>query len=385
MRIACRKLSEAVPRRLVPLATLPVFLDLAGKRVIVAGSSAAAAWKAELVAAAGADVQVHAPDPSEEMLGLLEHGAANGSLAHHRHRWTRDALKDAVLAICDAADEAEAQAFAEVAKAAGVPCNVIDRPGYGTVQFGAIVNRSPVVVGISTDGAAPILAQTIRRRIETLLPPSLADWAALAQAIRRRVMHRLASRPQRRGFWERFSALAFGPAPDMGSPQAIDRLIDRITVAAGTASGRVTLVGAGPGDAGLLTLKAVRAMHGADVILFDDRVSADVLEIARREAKRLLVGLRGREDCCQEETRELMVRLARAGKNVVRLESGDLMSSGRTGEEGAWFMAKGIAVEVVPGVAAAALGTASHASRATSGRAGVIGQRASLSEAEAAS
>jgi uroporphyrin-III C-methyltransferase/precorrin-2 dehydrogenase/sirohydrochlorin ferrochelatase len=362
-----------------------VFLDLAGKRVIVAGNSSAAAWKAELVAATGADVQVYAPDASEEMLGLLEHGAANGSLAHYRHHWTRDALKDAALAICDAADEAEAQAFAEAAKAVGVACNVIDRPRYGTVQFGAIVNRSPVVVGISTGGAAPILAQAIRQRIETLLPPSLAEWAALARAIRRRVMRRLASRPQRRGFWEGFSALALGAAPDMGSPQAIDRLIAGITVGAGAGNGRVTLVGAGPGDAELLTLKAVRAMHTADVILFDDLVSADVLELARREAKRLLVGLRGREDRCQVEPHDLMVRLARAGKNVVRLESGDLMSSGRTGEEGAWLMAKGIAVEVVPGVATAALGTASHASRATSGRAGVIRQRPSLSEAEAAS
>ena len=352
MQAVSRKPSDVGPSRLGALAKLPVFLDLAGKPVLVAGGSAAAAWKAELAAAAGAEVLIHAPVVSVEMQALLHRGAASGSIVHRGSVWTEQALRHTALAIADAADETEAQAFATAAKAAGVICNVIDRPAFSTVQFGAVVNRSPVVVGISTDGAAPVLGQAIRRRIETLLPPGLATWAALAQSIRGRVMGRLTSVSQRRRFWERFAAQAFGTAPGSTARSTVDQLIDTVAGAAG--GGRVTLVGAGPGDAELLTLKAVRAMQAADVILFDDLVSADVLELARREARRMLVGKRGgRESCRQEEINDLMARLARAGKHVVRLKSGDPFIFGRAGEEIARLEAAGIPVDIVPGITAA--------------------------------
>ncbi|MBN9263924.1 MAG: uroporphyrinogen-III C-methyltransferase, partial [Hyphomicrobium sp.] len=311
MQLASRKPSEQAPPRMAALATLPVFLSLVGKRAIVAGGSAAAAWKAELLAAAGADVHVYAKDVAPEMEALLARGAASGTLTLHAGLWAVESLVGAAVAIADAESEDEASAFYSAAVQAGVPVNVIDKPAFCQFQFGAIVNRSPVVVGISTTGAAPILGQAIRRRIETLLPPALALWGQLASAIRERVGERLAAGAARRAFWEKFVDRAFGPAPAPSEFARLDHLIDALSTRSQTRAGRVTLVGAGPGNAELLTLKAVRALQAADVILYDDLVSDEVLELARREAKRLLVGKRGgRESCRQEDINALMVKLA---------------------------------------------------------------------------
>ena len=354
MQLAFRKPSEQAPPRMAALATLPVFLSFVGKRAIVAGGSAAAAWKAELLAAAGADVHVYAKDVAPEMEALLARGAASGTLTLHAGLWAVESLVGAAVAIADAESEDEASAFYSAAVQAGVPVNVIDKPAFCQFQFGAIVNRSPVVVGISTTGAAPILGQAIRRRIETLLPPALALWGQLASAIRERVGERLAAGAARRAFWEKFVDRAFGPAPAPSEFARLDHLIDALSTRSQTRAGRVTLVGAGPGNAELLTLKAVRALQAADVILYDDLVSDEVLELARREAKRLLVGKRGgRESCRQEDINALMVKLARQGRRVVRLKSGDPMIFGRAGEEMAQLEQAGIPFEVVPGITAA--------------------------------
>ncbi len=337
-----------------PLAKLPLFLELNGRRVVVAGGSAGAAWKAELLAACGAAVEIYAEDPDEEMARLVERGVEVGSLTLHRRPWSVDIFAGAAFALADAESDAEAMAFRCAAKAAGVLVNLVDKPAYCDVQFGSIVNRSPVVIGISTDGAAPILGQAIRRRIETLLPPPLAAWGALAQRVRATVTARLAKGEQRRAFWEHLAEKAFGAAPVEGEAEALIAEAGRIASGAGEGRrGRVVLVGAGPGDAELLTLKAVRALQSADVILFDDLVSTEVLELARREAKRMMVGKRGgRESCRQEDINDLMVSLARQGKRVVRLKAGDPMVFGRAGEEIARLAAAGIPVEVVPGISA---------------------------------
>lgn len=349
MQDVSRLPSERRSARIGELAILPVFLSLQGKRAVVAGGSAAAAWKAELLAAAGARVDLYTPH--SELCDLLVDmiGQVDSPISHHDRNWTADVLDCAAIAICDAADESGARAFFNAARAAGVPVNVIDRPEFCQFQFGTIVNRSPVVVGISTAGASPILGQTIRRRIETLLPASLAAWASLAETVRGTVMARLDAGAQRRSFWERFTDLAFGPAPTANDEHELTRNIDRISAGRGPAVGRVTFVGAGPGDAELLTLKAVRALQAADVILFDDLVSDDVLELARREAQRMIVGKRGgRESCRQEDINYLMVKLAKAGKRVIRLESGDPM---RASEEIERLKAEGIPVDIVPGIA----------------------------------
>ena len=354
MTLTLRKPSEAAPKRLAALAKLPVFWDLAGKRAILAGGTAAAAWKAELLAAAGADVEVYSEVLEPEMAALIARGAAAGSIVHCPQPWSPDVLAGASLALADAETEAEAEDFYAAAVEAGVPVNVIDKPAYCQFQFGSIVNRSPVVVSISTDGAAPILGQAVRRRIETLLPSTLSDWARLAKAARQSIMQKLSAGAERRAFWERFSELAFRkPAPADGQS-----LVDEIALEAKAGStikqGRVTLVGAGPGNAELLTMKAVRVLQAADIILFDDLVSDEVLELARREAKRMMVGKRGqRASCSQEDINALMVKLARQGKHVVRLKSGDPMIFGRAGEEIERLGRAGIPVDVVPGITAA--------------------------------
>lgn len=354
MIVRSRKPSETQPNRMEALAKLPVFFDLDGKRVVMAGGSAAAAWKAELLAAAGAEVEIYATDVDDEMAHLIARGAAAGTITHHRRPWALDIFGRAAIAIADAETDAEAQAFYCAASAAGVPVNVIDKPAFCQFQFGSIVNRSPVVVAISTDGAAPILGQTIRRRIETLMPPALAAWGALAKSIRGAVTKTLAPGAPRRAFWERFADRAFGAAPTAADHQHMQGLIAELATGAAAPRGRVTLVGAGPGDPELLTLKAVRALQSADVILFDDLVSDDVLELARREAKRMLVGKRGgRESCRQDDINDLMLTLAAQGKHVVRLKSGDPMVFGRAGEEIADLEAAGIPVTVVPGITTA--------------------------------
>ncbi len=241
-----------------------------------------------------------------------------------------------------------------------MPANVIDKPAFCQFQFGSIVNRSPVIVSISTDGAAPILAQAIRQRIETLLPASLKQWAGLAHSLREAVNRRLSPGAARRLFWERFVASCMTTNEPPTDETADDLLATADQIATAPRSGSVTLVGAGPGDAELLTLKAMRALQAADVILFDDLVSAEVLELARREAKRFLVGKRGgRESCRQEDINDMMVRFAKSGKRVVRLKSGDPMIFGRAGEEIARLESEGIPVEVVPGITAASAMAAS--------------------------
>ena len=350
MHIVSRQPSKSRPDRVAPLAVLPVFFDLIGKRVVAIGGSEPATWKIELLAAAGAHVQVLAPitEWCDDLIALAESGASAGTISLVDCHWSPSDLSGAALAVADIEDDDEALVFVEAARDAAVPYNVIDRPEFCQFQFGSIVNRSPVVVGISTAGAAPILGQAVRRRIETLLPATLSAWARLAQQVRSSVMDRLEAGPQRRAFWERLVDKAFGDA----APTEMDGDIDAVAVA--PAIGRVTLVGAGPGDADLLTIKAVRALQSADVILFDDLVSSDVLELARREAKRLLVGKRAaRESCRQEDINEMMLTLARQGKHVVRLKSGDPMIFGRAGEEIDMLERHGIAVSVVPGVTAA--------------------------------
>ncbi len=342
----------AVPR-MGPLSVLPVFFKLEGKRVLLAGGTDAAAWKAELIAATGAHVDIVSPEVEPLLHSMIATTPQRGSYRHESRPWSIHDFAGAALAIADIEDEAEAKAFTCAARAAGVPFNVIDKPKFCQFQFGAIVNRSPVVVSISTDGAAPILGQAIRRRIEILLPPALANWAGFAQNIRKTVTETLKAGGQRRAFWEGLAERAFTSPFSNETGNILLREAGRIASQL-TKAGKVTLVGAGPADAELLTIKAVRALQSADVILYDDLVSLDVLELARREAKRMLVGKRGGKNSCrQEDINAMMVTLAHAGKHVVRLKSGDPMIFGRAGEEIDMLNDKGIAVSVVPGITAA--------------------------------
>jgi uroporphyrin-III C-methyltransferase/precorrin-2 dehydrogenase/sirohydrochlorin ferrochelatase len=311
---------------------LPVFLALEGKRCVLVGDGQAVDWKLELLEAAGAQVQRY---------------AVQG--------WTADDLRGAAIAVGGFEDDEAAGAFADAARAVGVPVNVIDRPAFCDFSFGAIVNRSPLVIGISTDGAAPVFAQAIRAKLEALLPKGFANWAAAAGRWRSALKVSGLSFAGRRKFWQLFTAhAATNPGSEPGEDDFARFIAEVKGLGTAVETGSVTLVGAGPGDPELLTLRAVRALQSADVILFDDLVSRDVLDFARREARKMLVGKTGfGPSCKQEDINALMVGLAKQGKRVVRLKGGDPLIFGRAAEEIAACKAANIAVDIVPGITAA--------------------------------
>jgi uroporphyrin-III C-methyltransferase/precorrin-2 dehydrogenase/sirohydrochlorin ferrochelatase len=345
---------EARTPRMETLARLPVFFALNGKRAVVAGGDSPSVWKAELLSAAGATVDVYAAEPSEELLALVQE-APHGTIGLHQRRWRASDFTGAAIAIGGCADDEEAAAFAAAARAIGVPVNVIDKPAFCDFSFGSIVNRSPLVIGISTDGAAPVFAQAIRAKIEALIPLGFAQWAAAARRWRDKVKASGLSFAGRRRFWHVFTAFAVTNPNNDPTATDYDRFLTQ-TQGEGVAveSGSVTLVGAGPGDPELLTLRAVRALQSADVILIDDLVSSEVLDFARREAKKMMVGKTGHGPACkQDEINALMISLAKSGKRVVRLKGGDPMIFGRGGEEVLACRLANIPIEVVPGISAA--------------------------------
>jgi len=347
-----RSPSEAPTPRMETLARLPIFLALQDKRAVLVGGSAAAAWKAELLSAAGARVEVYTQDPSEELMAIAAQ-APRGPVAVHAREVESSDLSGAAIAVGAIEDVPQATAFAAAARRAGVPVNIVDKPALSDFAFGAIVNRSPLVIGISTDGAAPVFGQAIRAKLEALIPRGFARWAEAARTWRPRVQSLGLSFRARRQLWERFTQAALArpnAVPDLAEFEALRTEL----AAAPERTGSVVLVGAGPGDAELLTLRAVRALQSADVILIDDLVAPQILEFARREAKKMLVGKTGyRPSCRQDEINRLMISLAKAGRCVVRLKSGDPTVFGRAGEEIAACRTAGIPVEVVPGITAA--------------------------------
>ena len=211
--------------------------------------------------------------------------------------WRTEDLPDAAVAVGAFEDDTEAGAFAEAARAAGVCVNVIDKPAFCDFAFGAIVNRSPLVIGISTDGAAPVFAQAIRAKLETLLPQGFAVWAAAAQSWRAAVKAAGLTTAARRKFWQLFAARAVIHAGRTPAQADFDGLMAEVrSHGPAVANGSVMRVHVDSGDPELLTLRAVRLLQSADIILFDERVSGAVLDFARREARKLLVGNTGNED-----------------------------------------------------------------------------------------
>jgi uroporphyrin-III C-methyltransferase / precorrin-2 dehydrogenase / sirohydrochlorin ferrochelatase len=333
------------------LASLPVFFDLDGKRVLVAGGSARAAWKAELLQATGARVDVLSPEPCAELLALAAHCPA---IQVHRRHWQPEDFSGASLAFGDFQTKQEAAAFQAAAKLSRVAANLIDQPDFCDFQIGTIIDRSPLVIGISTKGASPVFALALRGWLEALLPQAIKSWASAAESWRAKLKARgLPSESQRR-FWEFFVGRALGARePEAGD---FNRLVARAQEKQREMEGRgwVALVGAGPGDPELITLKALRVLQAADVVLYDELVAPEIVSMARREADKISVGKRGyRRSCKQEEIVERLVSLARQGKKVVRLKGGDPSVFGRANEEIAALKAENVPVEIVPGITAA--------------------------------
>jgi len=343
---------------------LPVFLRLHGESVVVVGGGQVALRKAAWLRKAGAHVTVVAPHLHPE----LEQQAARGELTHIACGFSPAQLADAVAVVAATDDRTLNAAVSAAARERRVPVNVVDDAELSTFIFPAIIDRSPIVVAVSSAGHSPVLARRVREQIEALLPTRLGALARFMGA-RRKAVQRALGRLARRAFWER---IASGPVAThvlAGDEARADRalarelLTSRLTApraTAGEALGEVYLIGAGPGDPDLLTLRALQLLQRADVILYDRLVSEAVLERARRDAERIFVGKACGERGQQEHIHELLVRLAGEGKRVARLKGGDPFVFGRGGEEIEVLAAHGIPYTVVPGITAA-LGAAAAA------------------------
>jgi len=333
---------------------LPIFLDLAGRDVVLVGASDAAANKARLLAAAGARLRWYAASVRD---------VGEGALSAEGREPRESDFDNAVLAISAAGDPLDGE-VSRWARARNIPVNVVDRPELSTFIMPAIVDRGEVVVAVGTGGNAPVLARRIREQIEALLPARAGELAALLGRWRPRVAAKLKTFAAKRRFWENAVDGAVAQAALSGrSAEAEELLFDALLRAddADTRAGSVAIVGAGPGDPDLLTLKALRAISDADVVFYDDLVTEGVLDRVRRDAERVFVGKRrGSPGIGQEEINRLVAEAAREGKRVVRLKGGDPFIFGRGGEELEHLRTAGIPATVVPGISAA-LGCAAEA------------------------
>ncbi len=339
---------------------LPIFIDVRGRPCLLVGGGEVAARKARLLLEAGAEVTVVAPQLGRTLARL----AADKKVVHRPQGFDADLIRGKALVFAATDDGAVNRRVYEAAKAQGIPVNVADQPRLCTFIMPSIVDRSPLVLAVSTGGAAPILARLLRARLETLIPATYGRLAALVAEFRARVKQRIVHAARRRRFWE---SVLEGPIAEQihaGQERAARAALERALQAAdgGAApQGAVYLVGAGPGDPDLLTFRALRLMQQADVVVHDRLVSPEVLKLVRREAEIIYAGKeRAKHALPQEDINHLLVRLAKEGKRVVRLKGGDPFIFGRGGEEIATLMDEGIPFEVVPGITAAA-GCAAYA------------------------
>ena len=339
---------------------LPVFLNLKGRPCAVIGGGEVAVRKVALLLEAGAQVAVYAP----AICGSLGRWVKEGKVRHVGKEFRPEMLDGCVLAIAATDDTAVNRQVSEAAKARNIPVNIVDQPDLCTFIMPSIIDRSPVVVAVSTGGASPVLARLIRARLETLIPAGYGQLATLVSRFRDKVKQRFTYPPLRRQFWEE---VLQGHIPELiysgqeeAAHQALQQKIDAADGARAPV-GEVYLVGGGPGDPDLLTFRALRLMQQADVVVYDRLVSPAVLELVRRDAERIYAGKeRDNHALPQEDINLLLVRLAREGKRVVRLKGGDPFIFGRGGEEIETLAAEGVPFQVVPGITAAS-GCASYA------------------------
>lgn len=339
---------------------LPVFFDIKGKPCSVIGGGDVAARKVAMLLNSGGRVSVVAPD----LCATLKQLAENGKILHIQSRFQPEHLHDAVIVIAATDNREVNKQVSEIAKSQRLPVNVVDDPDYCSFIMPSVIDRSPVIVAVSTGGSSPVLARLLRARLETLIPGSYGRLAALADKFRSKVKQHFTESSQRRIFWE---SVFQGPIAEMvfagREQQASFALAEAIESSAcdSKPQGEVYLVGGGPGNPDLLTFRALRLMQQADVVVYDNLVTPPVLEMTRRDADRIFVGKqRANHAMRQEEINELLVKLAKEGKRVLRLKGGDPFIFGRGGEEIETLSANQIPFQVVPGITAAS-GVSSYA------------------------
>ena len=332
---------------------LPIFLNVRSRPCLVVGGGDVATRKVELLLKAQADITVVSPDLCAT---LAELGRA-GKLKHVAESFHEKHIAGQRIVIAATDDEAVNRMVAEAAQQSNIPVNVVDRPELCTFIMPAIIDRSPVVVAVSSGGASPVLARLLRARLESLVPASYGRLATLVRAFRDKVKVRFTRGADRRVFWERALQGSIAEMVFAGRDADAQAMLEKMLANSkdGIARGEVYLVGGGPGDPDLLTFRALRLMQQADVVVYDRLVSKEVLELVRRDAEKLYAGKeRDNHAIPQEDINQLLVRLAKEGKRVLRLKGGDPFIFGRGGEEIATLAAEGIPFQVVPGITAAA-------------------------------
>jgi uroporphyrin-III C-methyltransferase / precorrin-2 dehydrogenase / sirohydrochlorin ferrochelatase len=344
---------------------LPVFLDLHTGHVVLIGAGDPARAKLRLLAAAGARVRWYSTDGNHDVSGLAADEAARVEFAGG-DPLAAD-LSGVIAVLCAGAGDI-GPAMSARARAVGLPVNVMDDLAHSTFIFPAIVDRGDVVVAVGTGGTSPVVARRVRELIETLLPARIGDLAGLIGRWRKTIHSRIPEFALRRRFWERVVDGPIGALVLAGRQDEAEAALKEIPNASafagasvsGAAEGRVTLVGAGPGDPDLLTVKALRALQDADVVFYDELVSPEILDRARRDAARIAVGRRvGKPGIGQAAINRLMIAAARSGQRAVRLKGGDPFVFGRGGEEVEALRDAGVAYSVIPGISAA-LGAAAQ-------------------------
>ncbi len=338
---------------------LPIFLHLRAAPVVVVGGGRVAQRKVELLLRVGARVTVVAL----EINAVLRQRADAGEITYRHAQFEPAHLDGAQLVVAATDLKALNTAVSAAARARAIPVNVVDDPQLCTFYFPAIVDRSPLTVAVGSDGQAPVLARSVRAQIEALLPDTLGALARF-MGERRKAVHKTLAPAARRGFWERIVHGSAGSSVLAGDAALAERAYVRelrtaqLTASSATGApslGEVYLIGAGPGDADLLTLRALQLLQRADVVLYDRLVPAAVLERARRDAERVFVGKgpAGAAHTAQENIHALMLRYAHQGLRVARLKGGDPFVFGRGGEEAEYLARHGVPYVVVPGITAA--------------------------------
>jgi uroporphyrin-III C-methyltransferase/precorrin-2 dehydrogenase/sirohydrochlorin ferrochelatase len=334
------------------MQALPIFMNINQRLCVVIGAGEVAARKVTMLLRAQASVTVYAPEICPTLADLVE----AGRIRYQQARFADQQLSGACLVIAATNDVQVNTAVSLAAQANNIPVNVVDAPALCTFTMASIVERSPIVIAISSEGNAPVLARYLRSKIETMLPAGYGRIAAIAGEFRDKVKSKYATSQARRIFWE---GVLQGPIVEriLAGQEAAARIgLDQL-LADDTASqqhGEVYLVGGGPGDPDLLTFRALRLMQQCDVCVYDKLVSPEVLDLVRRDAELIYVGKsRDQHTLPQEEINQLLARLALAGKRVLRLKGGDPFIFGRGGEEIETLMQQGVPFQVVPGITAA--------------------------------
>jgi uroporphyrin-III C-methyltransferase/precorrin-2 dehydrogenase/sirohydrochlorin ferrochelatase len=339
--------------------SLPISLSLDGRCCIIVGGGDVAARKVELLLRANAVVSVVAP----KLCPRLEELRQLGRISHLSRKFKNHDVPGNFLVIAATNDLTTNRRVSEVSELNNIPVNVVDQPELCTFTMPSIVDRSPVTIAVSTGGASPVMARQLRARLETLIPTSYGRLADLVNDYRQEVKNRISDVRGRRRFWEDVLhgtvAHLFSVGKEAAAREALERAVKSMQPDKG--QGEVYLVGAGPGDPDLLTFRALRLMQQADVVLYDRLVSKEILDLIRRDARKIYVGKeRSNHALPQPEINERLAELAKGGNRVLRLKGGDPFIFGRGGEEIGELTRQGIPFQVVPGITAAA-GCASYA------------------------